>query len=116
MDLDLISVLLGAGLALVSGLIGAPIALLLRRPPSEPDPYTCGCGHALAHHDPETNRCAASVEITLYGPFNEPSGRERKPCACRQYVGERPVDPEAVLDKFINDRLPVAEPTPQDRT
>lgn len=115
--IDLISTLLGAGLVILGGVIGAPIALAMRKPVREPDPYTCGCSHALAHHDPDTNRCSASVEVQLYNRYNSPAGRERKPCACRQYVGERPVDPEALLDKFIRDHsVPLDPPAPQDRT
>jgi hypothetical protein len=112
MDLDLISVMLGAGLALFGVITGAPVVLLLRHraPAREPDPYTCGCTHALAVHDPETNRCNAAVEVQLYNTLNQPAGRKAAPCPCRQYVGERPVDVEAVLDDFVKKHpLPLIE-------
>lgn len=117
MDLDLISAMLGAGLVLLGAVVGVPVALLLwhRAPVREPDPYTCGCAHALAVHDPETNRCNATVEVQLYSTLNQRSGKEREACACRQYVGERPVDSEALLDKFIRDHAVPVEPAPHDR-
>jgi hypothetical protein len=119
MNLDLISAALGAGITLLTFVLSIPVVLALHRPqsPREPDPYTCGCAHSLAVHDPETNRCNATVEVQKYNQFNSPAGKDHRPCACRQYVGERPIDPEALLDKFIRDHsVPLNPPAPQDRT
>jgi hypothetical protein len=119
MNLDILSLLIGGGLFGIGGILGIFTALFIRpaAPKREPDPYTCGCAHSLAHHDPDTNRCAASVEVQKYDRFNSRAGIERQPCACRQYVGERPVDPEALLDKFIRDHaVPLDPPAPQDRS
>lgn len=63
----------------VSGRVGR--AHRTRKPA---DPYVCGCQHHFAVHDPKTNACNASVY--------RGGGYGYKPCACKQYVGERPLD------------------------
>lgn len=118
MSLDILSLAVGGGALGVGFLLGVFATLVLRpaaQPPREPNPYVCGCTHALALHDPETNRCNATVEVQKYNQFNSRAGIDRKPCACRQYVGERPVDPDALIAKFAQDH-PTLPPAPQDRT
>lgn len=116
MNLDILSMLIGGGILATGGILGIFATMLLQpsAPRPEPSPYTCGCTHALAVHDPETNKCHALVEIQKYNRYNSPAGKEHMPCACRQYVGERPVDVEAVLHDFT--RKHPTPPAPQDRT
>lgn len=79
--MDPISLAVGAvllGIGYLCGRLGRA-----RRVPPPKDPYRCGCTHHLAAHDPKTNACNASVyKGSIYG---------YQPCACKQYVGERPV-------------------------
>ncbi len=70
----------------VSGRIGR-----VRRMPRAADPYRCGCTHHLSQHDPATNACNVSI--------NKHDGHGYRPCACKQYVGERPLDLDLLADQ-----------------
>lgn len=104
MSPDLLSMLLGAALVLLGLAVGVPIGFAWQRSRAigarEPSPYVCGCGHALATHDPETNQCHAGVEADEWNDSGGIYVTVTRACPCRQYVGERPVDIEAVLDDF----------------
>lgn len=113
MSLDIASMLVGAGLLGTGALTGAFLAMLVRNPQAsrhEPSPYVCGCTHTLAAHDPETNQCHAGVEADEWNDSRGIYVTVIHSCACRQYVGERPLDVEAVLDDFAKKHPMLPDP------
>lgn len=54
--------------------------------------YVCGCGHHLAEHDPDTNKCHAKRERFVFDRVTAQDVITSSTCTCRQYVGERPTD------------------------
>jgi len=72
-----------------------------RRGPKPPKPHApvCGCGHDLAHHEPDgagggtTCRALAKGKITSWDYYEHANGWEMVPCSCRQYTGPRILDP-----------------------
>jgi hypothetical protein len=90
--IDPISLAVGAAL-FVSGSVAGHVRRPRGKQPETPT-ATCGCGHTLAHHDPDTNEC--------HGQTLQPKSRNKRgdyigdlwvPCTCRQYVGPRPMEP-----------------------
>lgn len=50
--------------------------------------YRCTtCYHGLGLHDPKTDACVAPVKVPRF--LDSPDWRR---CACRRYVGERPLE------------------------
>lgn len=80
---DPLSLLVGAGLVTagwVSGRIG-------RRPQVTPTATaTCGCGHDLALHDPESRECQKDTSRKTNGLV------EWVRCPCKRYTGPLPLD------------------------
>lgn len=75
--MDPVSLIVGACILMVGLVVGRASHHLKKR-----SAYVCDCGDPLAMHDPKAGRCAEDG------------------CACRQYVGERPLQelaPEEVL-------------------
>lgn len=68
---------------LVAGIVIG--ARLWRRKP-KPVKAICDCGHALANHDPKSNKCNVSVDSYWQDGVKTFVG-----CACRQYVGPQPL-------------------------
>lgn len=72
-------------------------SILTRRQPkpSKPPNLTCGCGHVLAYHDPQTGVCHATLE---QGHYEKKKGggnvwvTAAVQCTCRQYTGELTAD------------------------
>lgn len=83
--MDPITMVVGAVLLLVGGLIGRRTKR--REKTTSPPSTICGCRHQLAMHDPETNRC----HDTVNGPFSDHQYTQVQ-CGCRQYTGARPID------------------------
>ena len=95
-----LSLLLGAAI-FASGMLAGrfwPARRKGRKPPKPVKPI-CGCGHDLAHHEPDGGgsgiACHAGVqgEITKWDQDGFPIGWEIAPCACQQYTGPRILDP-----------------------
>jgi hypothetical protein len=90
MIFDPISLAVGAAL-IVSG-YGAGRVHRPRKQPDTPT-ATCGCGHALAHHDCETNECHGQLlRKASRNKHGDYIGDQWVPCTCRQYVGPRPME------------------------
>jgi len=90
--MDPVSLAVGAAI-FAGGYVSGRIGRARRNPKvgAARNPYVCGCTHNLATHDPKTNACAASVFLgSSYG---------YKRCACKQYVGERPLDLDLLADQ-----------------
>ena len=108
--MNLVDLLLGSGVLGSGTLLGFVLGRIGRRKP-EASPYTCGCKHSLAVHDPKTGECNAAVKSRKYHEKRGIYIEVPAACACRQYVGERPVDIEGVLDDFVRKHPPPAEPS-----
>jgi hypothetical protein len=94
------AILLAVGAAIFAlGYLSGRVGRARRQPKSSP--YKCGCGHHLSHHDPEANACNASIHRD--GSYVD--------CACKQYVGERPLDLDVLADQARAAQLRQADPT-----
>lgn len=96
-----ISLLVGAGIAATSYLLGrvgrrrsgrrgrvGPAALAS----GDPQPI-CGCDHGLSFHDPETKACHGKVQRpTKFDKVYGAVAYETVACTCRRYVGPVPLD------------------------
>jgi len=75
------------GAVIAFAAVGIGFSLPSRRRRPNPKKAICGCTHHLALHDPETRECSSTVPVPIYDSTGEVRGYERKPCACRQYIG-----------------------------
>lgn len=85
--MDPITLIIGAGL-IALGWVGGRF-----RRPGPPTPRAiCGCGHALAMHDRNTDQCHSQKARDKYGPTGAHIGSEWVSCTCRRYTGPQPLD------------------------
>lgn len=92
---DIVLWLVASGSTLVSFGIGRRLGRRRPGPSSAPREVEaiCGCEHALAVHDPETNRCHDdSVTERVWSDSFASYITRNKQCSCRQYTGPRPID------------------------
>lgn len=64
--------------------------------------YICDCGHSLAYHNAETNKCHRRVRVPQslvdepdhvgHYPFHRTISYEDVDCQCQQFVGNKPKD------------------------
>jgi hypothetical protein len=87
--LDPIGLLVGAGLLVVGYLVGRFAGPRKR---DDAPTATCDCGHGLALHNRDTDRCHAEVGRPQHNQHGEVVGYDYMPCACRRYVGPVPAD------------------------
>lgn len=90
----------GALISAVSLLAGMGIGRVWpgRRKGRKPAKPVCGCGHDLAHHEPDGDGggsvCHATIRTAsgwdLYGNTRT---WKQVPCTCKQYTGPRIMDP-----------------------
>lgn len=102
----MMELLIGAGIAWASGLVGWAIGR--RRPvPRRAIMPVCGCGHHLSFHGHD-GVCGASRESpTKYDGYGEPTAFQEVPCGCRKYVLRD--DPMAAVGGYDLFPLPPAE-------
>ncbi|QIS14637.1 MULTISPECIES: hypothetical protein [Nocardia] len=96
--LDPITLIVGAGIAGAGwavGRFGRPKAKS-----AESLPATCGCGHDLAMHDPQTGACHTEI-----GRKSVVGLREWVRCGCRRYTGPQPLE-----ELFNRPLLPPTQP------
>jgi hypothetical protein len=110
---DPVSLILGA--AILGG--GYLVGLLTGRRQRKPAPYTCGCTHAFAMHDPKTGECHVEIKTQLYNKHNNKAGFEYVECPCRHYVGERPLDLDVINEQakltYFNQNTRIALDAPE---
>lgn len=87
--IDPISLAVGAAILAVGFLTGR---LSRRRVKDDPAKPVCGCGHSLAEHDRDTDRCHAQIRRDKYDSIGDWVGHTWVPCTCRRYVGPQPVE------------------------
>lgn len=83
--MDPLSVIIGVVIFVIGVGVGVGVGRLRRPKP------VCGCKHHLSMHDPETGLCHAEVEMKIDPPAGERDYVEWRPCACRRYVGPKPL-------------------------
>jgi hypothetical protein len=92
--IDPISLAVGAGLLAAGALLGR----LTKRGGNKPDQSEpksepiCGCGHSLAKHERDTERCRGEDGRDRYNDRGHWMGHEWVPCTCQRYVGPQPVE------------------------
>ena len=64
--------------------------------------YICDCRHPLATHDPRTGRCNHAEMRSMFDI-------DPTPCSCVQYVGERPLDLDALNEQAARARHHIPE-------
>ena len=99
--IDPLTLLVGATILAVGFLAGR--ITRRRSTPQTPLP-TCGCGHGLDQHDPETKMCHAQHPRSKFDTGGDWVGYTYVPCTCRQYVGPRPLE-----EMFAQQYLPPAD-------
>lgn len=85
----ILEMLTGGGLLVIGGGIGFVMGRFSRK--NKKTKPICGCGHALAFHDPATGECAGMKTIDKHNRFGDWVGEEQVPCTCRQYDGPTPL-------------------------
>ena len=85
--------LLGAGI-FAAGLLAGRYMPARRKGPKPRDPV-CGCGHDLAHHEPDGDGGGTRCHMVSqhYNGFDHMPRYTEIPCTCKQYTGPRVLDP-----------------------
>lgn len=85
-----LEMLTGGGLVAIGWLIGR-FGPARRRTPAPPKPI-CGCGHALAYHNPTNGICRAEdIEDDVWDEKAHRHVTKAVRCLCLQYTGPTPL-------------------------
>lgn len=100
MAADIAAMLDGAGI-LAAGLVLGRFWPARRRGAKLPKPV-CGCGHDLAHHEPDGSGGGTTCHSLMYVPTTMSCDSHHVPCTCRQYSGPRIMDPGYVAREITD--------------